>query len=234
MKIRDMKKIALLFWGLMIVFMGQAQEKKYSDHYYKRVAQFEQEAPITEEDIVLLGDSLTEGGEWSKYFPKTEAKLNKKGGAIRNRGIVGDTAEGIYDRLEQITPGNPRKLFFLCGANDVSHDLSADTIAARIEKVLVRIKQECPKTKLYLQSMLPFNESFKRYKKLDGKTYMVALVNERLEQLAKKLKITYINIHPLFLEEGTESMNPQISPDGLHLKREGYAIWSEAIRKYVK
>ena len=79
-----------------------------------------------------------------------------------------------------------------------------------------------------------FNESFKRYKKLDGKTYMVALVNERLEQLAKKLKITYINIHPLFLEEGTESMNPQISPDGLHLKKEGYAIWSEAIRKYVK
>ena len=229
-----MKKITLLVMSLLFAFTMQAQDKKYSDHYYKRVAQFEQEAPVCEEDIVLLGDSLTEGGEWSKYFPKTEAKLNKKGGAIRNRGLVGDTAEGIYDRLDQITPGNPRKLFFLCGANDVSHDLSADTIVARIEKVLVKIMEECPKTKIYLQSMLPFNESFKRYKKLDGKTYMVALVNERLEQLAKRLKITYINIHPLFLEEGTESMNPQITADGLHLKKEGYAIWSGAIEKYVK
>ncbi len=229
-----MKKITLLVMSLLFAFTMQAQEKKYSDHYYKRVAQFEQEAPITEEDIVLLGDSLTEGGEWSKYFPKTEAKLNKKGGAIRNRGIVGDTAEGIYDRLDQITPGKPYKLFFLCGANDVSHDLSADTIVARIEKVLVKIMEESPKTKIYLQSMLPFNESFKRYKKLDGKTYMVALVNERLEQLAKRLRITYINIHPLFLEEGTESMNPQITADGLHLKKEGYEIWSNAISKYVK
>lgn len=229
-----MRKITLLVLSLLFVMTLQAQDKKYSDHYYKRVAQFEQEAPITKYDIVLLGDSLTEGGEWSKYFPATEAKLNKKGGAIRNRGIVGDTAEGINDRLDQILPGKPYKLFFLCGANDVSHDLSVDTIVARIENVLCKIKESCPKTKLYLQSMLPFNESFKRYKRLDGKTYMVALINERLEQVAKKHKITFINLHPLFLEEGTENLNPEITGDGLHLKKEGYAIWSEAISKYVK
>ncbi|MBR5857031.1 MAG: hypothetical protein IKY70_07145 [Bacteroidales bacterium] len=229
-----MKKVIILVMSILFASAMQAQNKKYSDHYYKRVAEFEQEAPITEKDIVLLGDSLTEGGDWSEYFSKTEAKLNKKGGAIRNRGIVGDTAEGIYDRLDEITSGKPYKLFFLCGANDVSHDLSADTIAARIERVLVRIIDESPKTKVYLQSMLPFNESFKRYKKLDGKTYMVALVNERLEDMAERLGIKFINLHPLFLEEGTESMNPAITADGLHLKSEGYAIWSEAIRKYVK
>ncbi len=164
-----MKRCLALVISIMIVLSMSAQEKKYSDHYYKRVNQFEQEAPITKWDIVLLGDSLTEGGDWSEYFPETEAKLSKKGGAIRNRGIVGDTAEGIYDRLDQILPGKPRKLFFLCGANDVSHDLSADTIVARIEKVLCKIMVQSPKTKLYLQSMLPFNESFKRYKKLNGK-----------------------------------------------------------------
>ena len=229
-----MKRCLSLVISIMIVLSVSAQEKKYSDHYYKRVNQFEQEAPITKWDIVLLGDSLTEGGEWSEYFPETETKLAKKGGAIRNRGIVGDTAEGIYDRLDQILPGKPKKLFFLCGANDVSHDLSADTIVARIEKVLCKIMEESPKTKLYLQSMLPFNESFKRYKKLNGKTYMVAQINEKLEQLAKKLKITFINLHPLFLEEGTANLNPEITGDGLHLKKEGYAIWKEAIKGYVK
>ena len=229
-----MKRFLALVICVMTVLSMSAQEKKYSDHYYKRVRQFEQEAPITKWDIVLLGDSLTEGGEWSEYFPDTQAKLAKKGGAIRNRGIVGDTAEGIYDRLDQILPGKPKKLFFLCGANDVSHDLTADTIVARIEKVLCKIMEESPRTKLYLQSMLPFNESFKRYKKLDGKTFMVAEVNERLVKLAKKYKITFINLHPLFLEEGTANLNPEITGDGLHLKKEGYAIWKEAIKGYVK
>lgn len=229
-----MKKFLLMILSAFIATSVSAQEKKYSDHYYKRHAGFEQEPPISNADIVLLGDSLTEGGDWSTYFPKTEAKLNKKGGAIRNRGIIGDTAEGIYDRLDQIIPGKPRKLFFLCGANDVSHDLTVDTIVGRIEKVLCKIKEESPKTKIYLQSMLPFNESFKRYKKLNGKTYMVALINKELEKVAKRHKFTFINLYPLFLEEGTENLNPAITADGLHLKKEGYAIWSEAIGKYVK
>ena len=164
-----MRKFFVL--ALSVVFMATGafaqQAKKYSDHYYKRTAQFEQERPINSSDIVMLGDSLTEGGDWASYF----ADWLPEGVSVMNRGIVGDTAEGIYDRLDQIIPGKPYKLFFLCGANDVSHDLSADTIVARIEKVLVKIMEGCPKTKIYLQSMLPFNESFKRYKKLDGKTY---------------------------------------------------------------
>lgn len=229
-----MKKVFLLALSLFLSLTMFAQEKKYSEHYYERYALFEQETPITKYDIVLLGDSLTEGGDWSSYFPKTEAKLKKKGGAIRNRGIVGDTAEGIADRLEQITPGQPYKLFFLCGANDVSHNLSVDTIVARIENVLCSIKEKSPKTKIYLQSMLPFNESFKRYKNLNGKTYMVALINAELEKMAKRHKITFINLYPLFLEEGTENLNPNITADGLHLKKEGYEIWSKAITGYVK
>lgn len=233
-KKRDMKKYLLLVLSAMIVTSMYAQQKKYSDHYYKRYAQFEEEEPIVNADIVLLGDSLTEGGDWSTYFSETQVKLNKKGGAIRNRGIIGDTAEGIYDRLDQIVPGKPHKLFFLCGANDVSHNLSVDTIVCRIEKVLCAIKERSPKTKIYLQSMLPFNESFRRYKKLDGKTYMVAQINEGLERVAKKHRITFINLYPLFLEEGTENLNPKITADGLHLKKEGYDIWKEAIKKYVK
>ena len=103
-----MKRFFALCLSAMIAVTMSAQDKKYSDHYYKRHSEFEKEAPIVKWDIVLLGDRLTEGGEWSEYFPDTQAKLNKKGGAIRNRGIVGDTAEGIYDRLDQIIPGKPK------------------------------------------------------------------------------------------------------------------------------
>ena len=168
-----MKKFYIIFLFAFSVMTATAQEKKYSDHYYERVAQFESETPICSNDIVFLGNSLTEGGKWNDYFAGTESKLNKKGGAIRNRGIIGDTAEGIADRLDDITKGAPKKIFLLCGVNDISHNLTVDEVVKRIETLIVRIKSDSPRTKLYLQSILPFNESFKRYKNLDGKTWMV-------------------------------------------------------------
>ena len=123
-----MKKFYIIFLFAFSVMTATAQEKKYSDHYYERVAQFESETPICSNDIVFLGNSLTEGGKWNDYFAGTESKLNKKGGAIRNRGIIGDTAEGIADRLDEITKGAPKKIFLLCGVNDISHNLTVDEV----------------------------------------------------------------------------------------------------------
>ena len=144
----------------------------YTDHYYKRFLQFMDEPAITSKDIVMVGNSLTEGGgNWN-------TRLNKKN--IRNRGIIGDEVMGIYDRLHQILPGHPEKLFLLAGVNDISHDLTADSIVSMIRMTVERIQRESPDTKLYLQSLLPFDESFRRYKKLTGKTDMVPEINAQL------------------------------------------------------
>lgn len=197
--------------------------RTYTDHYYKRFLQFMDEPAITHKDIVMLGNSLTEGGgDWS-------ARLGKKN--IRNRGIIGDEVMGVYDRLHQILPGQPAKLFLLIGTNDVSHDLPADSITALIRMTVDRIQQESPKTKLYLQSLLPINESFGRYKKLTGKTEMIPAINAQLEALAKEKGITYINLFPLFAEKGTNVLRSDLTTDGLHLKEEGYKIWGKAIKK---
>ena len=76
----------------------------------------------------------------------------------------------MYDRLHQILLGQPAKLFLLIGVNDVSHDLTADSIAGMIRMTVERIRKESPDTRLYLQSLLPINESFGRYKRLAGKS----------------------------------------------------------------
>ncbi len=197
----------------------------YTEHYYKRFLQFMDEPAITSKDIVMVGNSLTEGGgDWN-------ARLNKKN--IRNRGIIGDEVMGIYDRLHQILPGHPEKLFFLAGVNDISHDLTADSIVSMIRMTIERIQRESPETKLYLQSLLPFNESFGRYKKLTGKTNMVPEINAQLETLAKEHKITFINLFPLFTEKGTNVLRSELTSDGLHLNEEGYKIWVKALKKKI-
>lgn len=197
----------------------------YTDHYYKRFLQFMDEPAIGNKDIVMLGNSLTEnGGDWA-------ARLGNEN--VRNRGIIGDEVMGVYDRLHQILPGHPSKLFLLIGVNDISHDLTADSIVGMIRMTVSRIQKESPDTKLYLQSLLPFNESFGRYKKLTGKTAMVPEINKQLEALAKEKGITYINLFPLFTEKGTDILRAELTNDGLHLKEEGYKIWAKAIRKQL-
>lgn len=199
--------------------------RTYTEHYYKRFLQFMNEPAIAGKDIVMLGNSLTEnGGDWS-------ARLGKKN--VRNRGIIGDEVMGIYDRLHQILPGHPQKLFLLTGVNDVSHDLTTDSIVAIMRTTIDRIQRESPDTKLFLQSLLPINESFGRYKKLTGKTDMIPEINARLEALAKEKKIVFINLFPLFTEKGTNVLRSNLTNDGLHLNEEGYEIWVKAIRKKI-
>lgn len=197
----------------------------YTDHYYKRFLQFMDEPAIGNKDIVMLGNSLTEnGGDWA-------ARLGNKN--VRNRGIIGDEVMGVYDRLHQILPGHPAKLFLLIGVNDVSHDLTTDTIVGMIRVTVERIQKESPDTKLYLQSLLPINESFGRYKRLAGKTNMIPEINKQLEELAKEKDLTYINLFPLFTEKGSNVLRAELTTDGLHLKEEGYKIWVKAIRKKI-
>ena len=197
--------------------------RSYFAHYYKRFLQFMDEPAITSKDIVMLGNSLTEGGgDWGKRLGKDN---------VINRGISGDEVMGVYDRLHQILPGKPAKLFLLIGVNDVSHDLSTDSIVYRIDQTLTRIQKESPETKVYLQSLLPINESFNRYKRLTNKTYQIPEINARLETLAKEKKITFINLYPLFTEKGTNVLKKELTNDGLHLNDEGYKVWVDAIKK---
>ena len=204
---------------------GCPPERVYFPRYYERREQFRNEAPITPKDIVFVGNSLTENGKWNEYFP---------GQKIVNRGIIGDEALGIYDRLYQILPGKPKKIFLQTGANDVSHDLPVDSIVERIAMIVDKIREESPETQLYLQGSLPINESFNRYQKMTGKTEVLPELSKRLEQLAASRGIVFINLFPLFVQPGTNVLRKDLTNDGLHLKKEGYEIWVRAIEPYVK
>ncbi len=195
----------------------------YHAHYYERFLQFMDEPPVTADDIVMLGNSLTEnGGAWGK-------RLGRK--HVVNRGIIGDEVMGVYRRLHQILPGQPRELFLMIGINDVSHDLTADSITHLIRLTVERIRRESPQTRLHLQSLLPINESFGRYRLLTGKTELVPEINTRLKELAREQQIDFIDLFPLFTEKGTHTLRKELTTDGLHLNEKGYKIWAKELKK---
>ncbi|MGM9846036.1 MAG: GDSL-type esterase/lipase family protein [Muribaculaceae bacterium] len=173
--------------------------------------------------IVMLGNSLTHGCEWHELFDNPH---------ILNRGINGDTAQGILDRLDPIVAGKPAKIFLLTGVNDVSHDLSADSVVTAICKVIDTIRQASPDTRLYVQSLLPINNAFGRYKRLAGKEQTIRDINALLEPKVSAAGATWINLYPAFCDaEG--NLRSDLTNDGLHLLAPGYAIWHDILLPYI-
>ena len=216
-----MKRIGLIFILLGMICVGYAQ--KYSTFYYQRATLFE-ELPVTSKDIIFLGNSITNGGEWAEL-------LNNK--HVKNRGISGDVCTGVYDRLDAILKGKPAKIFLLIGINDVSQGTPADTIVNRIGKIVMKNKKNSPKTKLYLQSILPVTDHYKMFGNHTRHWQMVKEINEKLAVLAESEKVTYIDLYSHFVDPVTGKMNVQYSNDGLHLLGNGYLRWAEIVKPYV-
>ena len=225
------KKLLVLVFGICSLTamaqdtatQAQEQANKYTDYYYQRKSLFA-ELPITSNDIVFFGNSLTNGGRWHEMFNSNPN--------VKNRGIVGDIIQGLYDRVDLITKGQPKKIFLLIGANDISHHVGADSIAKALEKLIVRIKKDCPNTELYMQSMLPINNDYKRYKNLFGEEVTFLHGNILYEQVARKHNVPWINLFPWFADNECK-MRRELTNDGLHLKENGYKIWRDEVAKYV-
>ena len=217
-----MKRIALLAMGALMCLMGIAQANQ--DVYYVRRATLFEEFPIGKKDIVMLGNSLTDGCEFNEL-------LNNR--HIKNRGIVGDIIQGMIDRIGPIIEGQPKKLFIMGGVNDISHDVSADSIARAMEKLIVMVKQGSPRTRIYLQSLLPFNNDVREWKLLKGRDHVVVEANALLKQVAHRQGVTWIDLYPLFVDDEGR-LRADLTNDGLHLMGKGYLIWRDAVKPFIK
>ena len=80
-----MKKIVLLAAALLLAAASFAQ----SEYNYQKRSLFEQ-LPIRGNDIVFLGNSITDGGEWAELFNNRH---------VKNRGISADRSGWLLDRL---------------------------------------------------------------------------------------------------------------------------------------
>jgi len=209
---------------LLVVMAVTVWAQANNDPYYaRRVTLFEQ-LPIGKKDIVFLGNSLTDGCEFNELFNNRH---------IKNRGITGDIVQGLIDRIEPIINGQPNKIFIMSGVNDVSHGVDGDSIARAMERLIIMIKKGSPRTKIYLQSMLPFNNDVREWKLLVGREQVVVDGNRALEQMARRQGVTWIDLYPLFVD-GEGKLRRELTNDGLHLMGEGYLIWHDAIKQYVK
>lgn len=219
-----MKRILILLMAVATLSCMAHKKPVNPDVYYARRATLFDLLPVYSSDIIMLGNSLTDGAEWNELFNNCH---------VKNRGIVGDIIPGFFERLEPILKGQPRKIFIMGGVNDISHGVSADSIVSAMTQVVTTIQARCPKTEIYVQSMLPFNNDVRLWKLLKDREQVVVDGNKGLESMCQRLGVTFINLYPLFVGENGK-MKPEYTNDGLHLMGGAYLIWRDALLPYIR
>jgi len=219
--------LTLLLIMNMPIANAQAQHVTYrgTAHYNKRVAQFEREGGIDENTIVMMGNSLTENGkDWSERLEITP---------VVNRGIIGDNTTGMKERLCQITPYHPKAIFLMAGINDMVNDTPAMDVAGRVISLIDSIRQQTPTTKLFVESLLPINESNGRWRTLAGRTDDIPLANMFIRAYCESNNITFVDIFQQMTYPGSNILRNELSADGLHITEAGYQIWAKEIKKQL-
>lgn len=222
-----MKKLILLLLAAAAVTGASAQAQRDTltcdNDYYRSKRNVEELVPVTRHNIVMLGNSLTERGFWSEYFQDKR---------VLNRGIGGDCISGMINRVQPIVDGQPRAIFIMGGANDLLFSkISNEKLLQQYERLLDIIAKGTPRTKVYIQSLLPLNEVYNE-KFMKGKNARFVEFNGLLRAMAERRGLTFIDIWSDMQRNG--ELPDEYTFDGIHLKAAAYAVWIGKIKPYIK
>jgi lysophospholipase L1-like esterase len=154
---------------------------------------------------------------------------------VKNRGISGDNTFGVLARLDEVVSSKPAKIFVMIGINDVARGTPDSIVLANHRKMYEQIKKASPKTKVYVQSLLPTNADFTEFKRHQNKDANIRSINTGLQKLCAEMRLIYIELYSRFLDnEG--KMNRQYTNDGLHINGYGYMLWKQILQEkgYMK
>jgi lysophospholipase L1-like esterase len=170
--------------------------------------------------VVMIGDSITDGAEWGEMFP---------GATTANRGIDGDTTDGVLRRMEGIKSVRAKKAFIMIGINDFGRaGRTVDAVFDDYRKIVSQLEQSG--MKVFIQSTLSCNEAKAAWIACAAIQEKIRGLNRRLASLASG-GVAFIDINADLAGEG--GLKPELTYDGVHLNGDGYRIWKREISKFV-
>lgn len=187
-------------------------------------------------NAVFVGDSLTEGVEiYSKAkYPETTQYLWMRG--INPMSFITgtwnatapnpnqDKAAAYYTNpVDDVYDSHAAKVYLMLGTNGLAAGLTDETILKYYAQVLDAIKERCPGTLIYVQSITPVGASLEEKYPAER----VRNLNNQIAAMAVERGCFYLDLHEVLADE-TGHMNPAwASPDGWHMAKngDGYAQW---------
>lgn len=223
-KVSEGSKKAVAVLILIILLLGGflAYHFVTFDHSEPRVETKIEE--VVPENIVFLGDSITDFYDLDKYY---------EGYHVVNSGIGGNQTKDILDDMNgRVYQYNPSKIFILIGTNDLHDGKSVEEISDNIKQIVDEIVKNRPETKIYLESIYPVNKDINEVAVGTRTNSDITEINNLLEDFCEEKDINYVDIYNLLTDDDGNLSN-EYSNDGLHLNDKGYEVVTDKIKEYL-
>jgi len=155
--------------------------------------------------------------------------------AVYNRGIGGDTTDGVLGRLKvSLFDIKPSKVVLMIGTNDIDGGRNNDEILSNYRQILQQISINLPDAEVFCISIIPQNKKFEQSSGLDvdANNIKIQQVNQQIAFLADQFGYCYVDIYSDLIDENN-LLFENCSDDGLHLNHNGYLIWTAKLKPYL-
>lgn len=148
---------------------------------------------------------------------------------VITRGFGGSQLADSVRFVERIiTPYEPKMVLVYAGDNDLAAKKTPDEVLADFKKLVTAIHSRLPKTRVAFIAIKP---SVARWALID----QVRAVNESIKAFTKTdARLEYIDVFTPMLNKDGQPRRELLVEDGLHLNSNGYELWTQVIKPYLK
>jgi len=194
--------------------------------WMKRHESFNERVKKGNVDLLLIGDSITQGWEgagknvWKEFYDKRNAV---------NLGIGGDRTQHVLWRLDHgnIDGIKPKLAVLMIGTNNSGTNTS-EQIAEGVKAIVEKLRTKLPETKVLVLAIFPRGPNNE-----DKNRQVNAGANAIIAKLADDKSVFYLDIGPKFTD-ASGNLSKDVMPDLLHLNEKSYRTWAESTEESVK
>ena len=168
---------------------------------------------ITQDSIVMLGDSITAEADWNRLLP---------GQPLVNEGHPGFTTEQLITVAERVAAADPAAVVVLTGTNDIRDGRPPTWTREHLDQLIDRLEHGSKAT-IVVQTILP---------RADAPT-AVQHVNAEIRDLAALRGLRLLDLYAAF-DDGARALRGNETYDGLHLTVDGYERWANELQPVLQ
>ena len=212
--------------GVFLIVNREVKEQTnfFQEYYDQHVETYRVENNnFSQGQIVFIGDSITDLYHLDDYY----SDLNK---AAYNRGIGGDTTQGVIDRLQvSLYDIKPSEIVLMIGINDINGGRSDEYVISNYQTILDDIKTNLPDTKVFTMSILPINDKLGGYVDVNKTNNSVVNINSHIIQMAVSSGYTYVDLYTQVKDDNGKLLEAY-TDDGIHLNASGFQVWTNLLK----
>ncbi|RAV30561.1 GDSL-type esterase/lipase family protein [Sinomicrobium soli] len=216
-------RYCLVILFVLPLFYLHAQDATRFENDIKKFRQQSDTLDLSGYDAVMVGSSSVRmWKDIDSYFP---------GFSWLNRGFGGSQmSDVLYYREDLVFRHSFDKIFLYEGDNDIASGKSPGRVKRDFKELLDEIRDRMPETEVYIIGVKPCIQENRAGKR---KKYMK--FNRRMERWCnRREKFHFIDVWADMLGEDGNPVASFFLKDGIHMTAEGYAIWAENIRPFLK